>query len=216
MNKVCALVILYNGREMEADDAALIAKQLEALGIIADSHKDLTLVYKDADAIAKAIIAQEEHRVKQPGSTIKFVIPEGKKLQTVKFLKEEFDLGLARAKEVADAGYIVVENPNYDSILKGFCKIGVHAVDLTEDVALQQAVIYINERYPKAHLDKTFLSTLIRDVLDAKDRNDNISIALIEAIRLIANASHRECDAFGLYESVYNAVCKTYNLLSSM
>lgn len=210
MNKVCALVILYNGREIETDDATLIAKQLESLGIIVDSHRDLTMIYKDADAIAKAIIAQEEL------STIKFVIPEGKKLQTVKFLKDEFHLELARAKEIADAGYIVVANPNYDSILKGFCKIGVRAVDLSDDIALQQAVIYINERYPNAHLDKTFLSTLIRDVLDAKDRNDNVSIALIEAIKLIANASYRECDDFGLYESVYNAVCKTYNLLSSM
>lgn len=216
MNKVCALVILYNGREMEADDADMIAKQLESLGIIVDSHRDLTMIYKDADAIAKAIIAQEEHRVKQPGSTIKFVIPEGKKLQTVKFLKEEFHLELARAKEVADAGYIVVANPNYDSILKGFCKIGVRAINLSDDIALQQAVIYINERYPNAHLDKTFLSALIKDILRAKDDSNEFSIALIESVRLISNASQEECVSYGLYPNLYGTICVAYNVLTSM
>lgn len=217
MSKICALIILYNGQELTETTAEGLVYKMQNMGLI-DKQADATLVYKDPDAIAKAIIAQEEERKEheRTGSQLHFIIPEGKKLQTVKFLKEEFNLGIAKAREAADTGCIIVEHPNYDSILKGFCKIGVRATGLADDIALQQAVIYINERYPRAHMDKTFMSTLVRDVLDAKDRNDNFSIALIESIRLIANASFAECKAYGMHENVYGNVCTTYNVLVSM
>lgn len=217
MNRVCALIILYNGRELSETAAESIVYKMQNVGLI-DKPADATIVYKDADAIAKAIIAQEEHGEKHnnAATTLHFVVPEGKKTHAIRFLKEEFNLGAAKAKEAADTGCIVVENPNYDRILKGFCKIGIRAIGLDDNILLQQAVIYINERYPKAYLDKDFLSTLIPDVIKAKNQNDDFSLALIESVKLIANASCNECSDLGLNTITYNRICTAYNILASM
>lgn len=217
MNRVCALIVLYLGRELSETDAESIVSKMQNIGLI-ERPTDATLVYKDADSIAKAIIAQEEYDEKNSNDAtiLHFVVPEGKKLQTMKFLKEEFNLGIAKAREAVDTGCIIVEHPNYDSILKGFCKIGVRATGLDDDIALQQAVIYINERYPNAHMDKNFLSTFIKDVLDAKDRHDDFSLALIESVRLISNASQEECVNYGLYPTLYGNICVAHNVLTSM
>lgn len=217
MNRVCALIVLYLGRELSETDAESIVSKMQNIGLI-ERPADATLVYKDADSIAKAIIAQEEYDEKNSNDAtiLHFVVPEGKKLQTVKFIKDEFRLTLAKAKEVVETGCIVVEHPDYDKLLKMFCKIGVRVVNLDNNMALKQAVIYINERYPNAHMDKNFLSTFIKDVLDAKDRHDDFSLALIESVRLISNASQEECGNYGLYPTLYGNICVAHNVLTSM
>lgn len=217
MNRVCALIVLYLGRELSETDAESIVCNMQNIGLI-DRPADATLVYKDADSIAKAIIAQEEYDEKNSNdaTTLHFVVPEGKKLLAVKFIKDEFKLALAKAKEIVETGCIVVEHPDYDKLLKGFCKIGVRVVNLDNNMALKQAVIYINERYPNAHMDKNFLSTFIKDVLDAKNRHDDFSLALIESVRLISNASQEECVNYGLYPTLYGNICVAHNVLASM
>lgn len=217
MNRVCALIMLYNGRELSEIDAKRIVYEMQIIGLI-DKPDDVTLVYKDADSIAKAIIAQEEHGKKNnnDATTLHFVVPEGKKPLAVKFIKDEFKLALAKAREVVETGCIVVEHPDYDKLFKEFCKIGVRVVNLDNNMALKQAVIYINERYPNARMDKNFLSTFIKDVLDAKDRHDDFSLALVESVRLISNASQEECMNYGLCSTLYGSICVAYNVLVSM
>ena len=129
MNRVCALIMLYNGRELSEIDAKRIVYEMQIIGLI-DKPDDVTLVYKDADSIAKAIIAQEEHDEKNnnDATTLHFVVPEGKKPLAVKFIKDEFKLALAKAREVVETGCIVVEHPDYDKLFKEFCKIGVRVV----------------------------------------------------------------------------------------
>lgn len=217
MNRVCALIVLYLGRELSETDAESIVSNMQNIGLI-ERPADATLVYKDADSIAKAIIAQEEHDEKNnnDATTLHFVVPEGKKPLAVKFIKDKFKLALAKAREVVETGCIVVEHPDYDKLFKEFCKIGVRVVNLDNNMALKQAVIYINERYPNARMDKNFLSTFIKDVLDAKDRHDDFSLALIESVRLISNASQEECVNYGLYPTLYGNICVAHNVLASM
>ena len=60
MNRICALVILYNGNELTEDAALNIARQMAYSGTV-KSPNEVTIVYKDAETVANALLAAETH-----------------------------------------------------------------------------------------------------------------------------------------------------------
>lgn len=58
MNKICCLTILYNGKELPETVASRIAILLADHDVISDTDQ-CTIVYKDSEAIADAILAAE-------------------------------------------------------------------------------------------------------------------------------------------------------------
>ena len=59
MSKICCLTVLYNGRELPEAIANMIAILLANHGVISDTDQ-CTIVYKDSEAIANAILAAEK------------------------------------------------------------------------------------------------------------------------------------------------------------
>jgi hypothetical protein len=59
MNKICCLTVLYNGKELPDAAAAMIAACLVDMKVITDVDQ-CTIVYKDSEAIANAILAAEK------------------------------------------------------------------------------------------------------------------------------------------------------------
>lgn len=213
MSKICSLVVLYNGRELtqEAHDAIVTA--LLCRGLI-DTIDDIQIRYYDGESIADAILANEHKEESNNNNTVTLhFVPGSNKLQVVKFLKEYFHIGLKEAKEATDMGVITVNSIDYPVVLKGLCKAGGYAKDLSDDIALQQAVIYINERYPNAHLDKDFLARLIKDELDAKNSDTDYDVALIKSIEIIGTNSCNDCYHYGLNTSTFSKVNIAYNVL---
>lgn len=58
MSKICSLTVLYNGKELPDAAAAMIAACLVDMKVITDVNQ-CTIVYKDSEAIANAILAAE-------------------------------------------------------------------------------------------------------------------------------------------------------------
>jgi ribosomal protein L7/L12 len=218
MSKICSLVVLYKGRELTQEAHDAIVTVLLSRGII-NIPDDVQIRYYDGESIADAILANEhkqQNASSESETEIHFVSNDGGKLKIVKLFKDEFNLELREAREIVDRGVIRIKNINYPIFLKNLYRVGARAVNLDSEHALMQAVIYINERYPNAHMGKKFLSTLIKDVLDAKDSSNAFSIALIESIRLISNAQLEECEVYGLNKTIYGNVCVAYNVLANM
>ena len=59
MSKICCLTVLYNGKELPDAAAAMIAACLQDMQVITDVNQ-CTIVYKDSEAIANAILAAEK------------------------------------------------------------------------------------------------------------------------------------------------------------
>ena len=59
MNKICCLTVLYNGKELPDAAAAMIAACLVDMNVITDVNQ-CTIVYKDSEAIADAVLAAEK------------------------------------------------------------------------------------------------------------------------------------------------------------
>lgn len=59
MSKICSLTVLYNGKELPDAAAAMIAACLVDMKVITDVNQ-CTIVYKDSEAIANAILAAEK------------------------------------------------------------------------------------------------------------------------------------------------------------
>lgn len=59
MSKICCLTVLYNGKELPDAAAAMIAACLVDMKVITDVNQ-CTIVYKDSEAIANAILAAEK------------------------------------------------------------------------------------------------------------------------------------------------------------
>jgi hypothetical protein len=59
MNKICCLTVLYNGKELPDAVAAMIAACLVDMKVITDVDQ-CTIVYKDSESIANAILATEK------------------------------------------------------------------------------------------------------------------------------------------------------------
>ena len=59
MNKICCLTVLYNGRELTQDAHDALVLTLIGNGIITNTD-DVTIVYKDSEAIANAVLAAEQ------------------------------------------------------------------------------------------------------------------------------------------------------------
>ena len=218
MSKICSLVVLYKGRELTQEAYDGIVTVLLFHGII-NIPNDVQIRYYDGESIADAILANEHKKqnISNDSETeIHFVFNNESKLKVVKLFKDEFNLGLKEAKEVVDNGVIRIKGINYPIFLKNLYRVGARAVNLDSEHALMQAIIYINERYPNAHMDKDFLSTLIRDVSEAKDSDNAFSIALIESIRLISNAQLEECEVYGLHKVVYANVRLANKVLENM
>lgn len=62
MNKVYALTILYLGKEIEPDVANAIAEVMMRFGTVI-SKDNITVIYKDSESIANAILAKESEFV---------------------------------------------------------------------------------------------------------------------------------------------------------
>ena len=58
MNKICCLTVLYNGKELPDTAADMIAALLMNSGVISNTDQ-CTIVYKDSEAIANAVLAAE-------------------------------------------------------------------------------------------------------------------------------------------------------------
>ena len=59
MNKICCLTVLYNGRELPETTAGMIAALLMNSGVISNTDQ-CTIIYKDSEAIAHAVLAAEQ------------------------------------------------------------------------------------------------------------------------------------------------------------
>lgn len=59
MSKICCLTVLYNGKELPDAAAAMIAACLVDMKVITDVNQ-CTIVYKDSEAIADAVLAAEK------------------------------------------------------------------------------------------------------------------------------------------------------------
>ena len=59
MNKICCLTVLYNGRELPETTAGMIAALLMNSGVISNTDQ-CTIIYKDSEAIANAVLAAEQ------------------------------------------------------------------------------------------------------------------------------------------------------------
>lgn len=59
MSKICCLTVLYNGKELPDTTAGMIAALLVNSGVISDTDQ-CTIIYKDSEAIANAILAAEK------------------------------------------------------------------------------------------------------------------------------------------------------------
>ena len=215
MSKICSLVVLYKGEELSQEAHDAICMVLVSRGII-ESTDDVQIRYYDGESIADTILANEHKENNNEETELHFVVGPSK-IKAVKLFKDELGISLEQAKDIVDKGFVRIKRINYPIMLKNLCRVGAHAVDLSDEYALMQAVIYINERYPKPEAYKNFLSAFIKDVLDADSNpTDDFSVALIEAIKLIANSSSKECEKYGLDKTIYGNICVAYNLLASM
>lgn len=134
MNKVAALTFLYMGKEITEGQAKAIIELMEHLGIVA-SEENVTVIYKDGEAIADAIIATE-----------------CKELRTKDEPKQNEEIVAA----ISHVGKMFKEDLAIAKSSKNYAPFIVHVIQsATDNYTLQRSIdIIANSRIPSTLLKK--------------------------------------------------------------
>ena len=137
MNKICCLTVLYNGRELPETTAGMIAALLMNNGVISDTDQ-CTIVYKDSEAIANAVLAAER------GSSISIPLnndssSQEKIVAAVAHIGKYFAEDISKCKKTRDytpfALHLIVECDRDRTIHKSVEILATESGVISKDIA---------------------------------------------------------------------------------
>ena len=137
MNKICCLTVLYNGRELPETTAGMIAALLMNSGIISNTDQ-CTIVYKDSEAIADAVLAAER------GSSISIPLnndssSQEKIVAAVAHIGKYFAEDISKCKKTRDytplALHLIVECDRDQTIHKSVEILATESGVISKDIA---------------------------------------------------------------------------------
>ena len=150
MSKICCLTVLYNGQELPEAAASIIAATLMDMGIISDTDQ-CTIVYKDAESIADAVLAKEKaSRVSIHTTTVNTNSQE-RIVAAVAHIGKLFQEEIARCKKTRDytplALRLIVEADRDENVRKSIeilsTEDGIIAKDLAHKYGFTDKIVNV-------------------------------------------------------------------------
>lgn len=149
MNKIVAMTVLYNGQELSEVAASTIAAALVEMGIISDTDQ-CTIVYKDSEAIANAILAAE-NLTKVKVSHINNISSQERIVAAVAHIGKLFQEEIARCKKTRDytplALRLIVEADRDENVRKSIeilsTEDGIIAKDLAHKYGFTDKIVNV-------------------------------------------------------------------------
>lgn len=136
MSKICCLTVLYNGRELPDAAAAMIAACLQDMQVITDVNQ-CTIVYKDSEAIADAVLAAE--RVSKCKKIRDDAYSQEKIVAAVAHIGKYFAEDISRCKKTRDyapfALHLIVECDRDQTIHKSVEILATESGVISKDIA---------------------------------------------------------------------------------
>ena len=137
MSKICCLTVLYNGKELPDAAAAMIAACLQDMQVITDVNQ-CTIVYKDSEAIANAILAAE-NLPKVEVSHINDVSSQERIVAAVAHIGKYFAEDISKCKKTRDytpfALHLIVECDRDQTIHKSVEILATESGVISKDIA---------------------------------------------------------------------------------
>jgi hypothetical protein len=137
MSKICSLTVLYNGKELPDAAAAMIAACLVDMQVITDVNQ-CTIVYKDSEAIANAILAAE-NLPKVEVSHINDVSSQERIVAAVAHIGKYFAEDISKCKKTRDytpfALHLLVECDRDQTIHKSVEILATESGVISKDIA---------------------------------------------------------------------------------
>jgi hypothetical protein len=137
MSKICSLTVLYNGKELPDAAAAMIAACLVDMQVITDVNQ-CTIVYKDSEAIANAILAAE-NLPKVEVSHINDVSSQERIVAAVAHIGKYFAEDISKCKKTRDytpfALHLIVECDRDQTIHKSVEILATESGVISKDIA---------------------------------------------------------------------------------
>lgn len=137
MSKICSLTVLYNGKELPDAAAAMIAACLVDMKVITDVNQ-CTIVYKDSEAIANAILAAE-NLPKVEVSHINDVSSQERIVAAVAHIGKYFAEDISKCKKTRDytpfALHLIVECDRDQTIHKSVEILATESGVISKDIA---------------------------------------------------------------------------------
>ena len=137
MSKICCLTVLYNGKELPDAAAAMIAACLQDMQVITDVNQ-CTIVYKDSEAIANAILAAE-NLPKVEVSHINDISSQERIVAAVAHIGKYFAEDISKCKKTRDytpfALHLIVECNRDQTIHKSVEILATESGVISKDIA---------------------------------------------------------------------------------
>ena len=137
MSKICCLTVLYNGKELPDAAAAMIAACLQDMQVITDVNQ-CTIVYKDSEAIANAILAAE-NLPKVEVSHINDISSQERIVAAVAHIGKYFAEDISKCKKTRDytpfALHLIVECDRDQTIHKSVEILATESGVISKDIA---------------------------------------------------------------------------------
>lgn len=142
MNKICCLTVLYNGKECGdngSDIVAInIASMLVRLGVINDADQ-CTIIYKDSEAIADAVLAAEKAPKISIHSSVDDSSSQEKIVAAVAHIGKYFAEDISKCKKTRDytpfALHLIVECDRDQTIHKSVEILATESGVISKDIA---------------------------------------------------------------------------------
>lgn len=142
MSKICSLTVLYNGKELPDAAAATIAACLVDMKVITDINQ-CTIVYKDSEAIANAILAAE-NLPKMKVSHINDISSQERIVAAVAHIGKYFAEDISRCKKTRDyapfALHLIVECDRDQTIHKSVEILATEDGVIPRDIAKKYSI----------------------------------------------------------------------------
>ena len=138
MSKICCLTVLYNGRELPDAAAAIIAACLQDMQVITDVNQ-CTIVYKDSEAIADAVLAAEKAPKISIHSSVDDSSSQEKIVAAVAHIGKYFAEDISKCKKTRDytpfALHLLVECDRDQTIHKSVEILATESGVISKDIA---------------------------------------------------------------------------------
>ena len=137
MSKICCLTVLYNGKELPDAAAAMIAACLQDMQVITDVNQ-CTIVYKDSESIANAILAAE-NLPKVEVSHINDISSQERIVAAVAHIGKYFAEDISKCKKTRDYTpftlHLIVECDRDQTIHKSVEILATESGVISKDIA---------------------------------------------------------------------------------
>ena len=138
MSKICSLTVLYNGKELPDAAAAMIAACLVDMKVITDVNQ-CTIVYKDSEAIANAILAAEKIPSIHVHASVEDSSSQEKIVAAVAHIGKYFAEDISKCKKTRDytplALHLIVECDRDQTIHKSVEILATESGVISKDIA---------------------------------------------------------------------------------